>query len=897
MAPTLLSTETPLRTNPHVNPQTSAIQRLRLRAEGVVQGVGLRPWCAQQATALGLVGWVRNDDGGLDCELQGLPALIERFVERLRLAPPPLAAIRRLATASCPPIASANGFVIRESTGEGRDRGKDRDEAKGQRPLTILPPDTAPCEACLDEVFDPSDRRWRHPFINCTNCGPRYTVSLALPYDRATTTLGHFALCAACASEYADPADRRHHAQAIACPRCGPSIALWSPAGQRLAVDDVIAAAVAVIADGGILAIKGVGGYQLLCDARRPDVVARLRQRKRRPTRPFGLLVPNVESARQWVQVAAPVATLLQAPERPILLLPCRSGVAAAHPLIAPGLADWGLALPASPLHWLLLHEALGRPTDRAWRERARPLLWVMTSANPGGEPLVIDEADALARLADLADALLVHDRPIAARADDSVRRPFVPVASPPESESESEPAAAAAAAAAEPEATPIDAPFVRRARGWVPVPVEFPGVAADAPAVLATGGWLRNTVCVTRGREAFVSPHLGDLSSAASCRALVAMVDRLTTFLGVQPVAIGHDLHPDFFSTGHALALAARWQVPAIAVQHHHAHAAAVMAEHGLDRCLAVVLDGVGLGSDGLAWGGELLRLDGHGWARLSHLPSLPMAGGERVAREPWRLGAAVLAAAGQRETIAARFPTEPHAGGVARLLANAGRLPTTSSAGRLFDAAAALLGLCERNGYEGEAAMRLEACAAASTAASPAAPPAVLPAVLPANAADTADTADAVDGCAGSESDIAIDGRGDPDLSRLYRALADFRPSDLAARAAMADRFHRSLANGLARWVDHHHRRHQRRTGEDLAVVLAGGCWINQRLTETTRQALRRQGRRVHEARAVPCGDGGLSLGQAAVTLGTLGTAALLNTAISSTLPSSAASLVPED
>lgn len=808
------------------SPSPTVSRRWRLRVEGAVQGVGFRPWCLHQAVELGLSGWVRNDAHGLDCEIQGPSSALEAFARQLRQSPPPLAAIRRLRVDDCPPIDVETGFTIRHSGSAGS-------------PRTLLPPDTAPCEACLDELFDPADRRWRHPFINCTHCGPRFTLTRALPYDRAATALRDFALCADCAAEYADPADRRHHAQATCCPRCGPSVALWSPDGQRRDVADVIAAAVAVIEGGGILAVKGVGGYQLLCDARQSAAVHRLRDRKRRASRPFGLLVPNVASARQWVRVPAPVDTLLTAPDRSILLLPCLPGVAEAHPALAPGLVDWGLALPASPLHWLLVHQALGRPLDSGWREAAQPLLWVMTSANPGGEPLVIDEADAVARLGGLADALLVHDRPIVGRADDSVRRPLLPStglagrAGPAEA-----PRGVAAGQSGSP--LPLEAPFVRRARGWVPVPIDLPGVATDAAPVLATGGWLKNTICVTRGNEAFVSPHIGDLSTAAACRALVEMVERLTAFLAVRPVAVAHDLHPDFFSTRQALALANRWQIPALGVQHHRAHAAAVMAEHGLDAGLAIVLDGVGLGTDGQAWGGELLRLDGTDWERLSHLPPLPMAGGQRVAHEPWRLGAAVLAGIGRGDAIVDRFAHQPLARGVAGLLREPGRLPTTTSAGRLFDAAAALLGLCDRNDYEGEAAMRLEACAAGVKADQPSPGPGG-----------------------------AIDDDGDPDLSDLYRALAAFDPEEPAARAAMADRFHRSLASLLVAWVGHHHDLAIRQTGQDLAIVLAGGCWINQRLRELTVQGLARHGRRVHEARAVPCGDGGLSLGQAALAL----------------------------
>lgn len=776
--------------------------RWRLQVAGTVQGVGFRPWCVRQATVLGLRGWVRNDGAGVVCELQGSTAALAEFRRRLECEPPVLARVGAIICSQRPPLAGEDGFAILASQSD-------------LAPVAGLPPDAAPCEACLDELFDPTQRRYRYPFTNCTQCGPRYTVVRRLPYDRGGTSLAEFPLCPDCAREYADPGDRRFHAQPIACPRCGPRLAAREPDGRAIASDDPLQLAAARIAAGAIVAVKGVGGYQLLCDARNADVVARLRARKRRGDKPLAVLVTNLASARQWVRIEPGAAICLESAARPIVLLPCYPESSRGLPWIAPGLGEWGVALPASPLHWLLLHAALGCPAGTDWRRQPQLPLWVMTSANPGGEPLVVDEDEAVERLHGLCDLLLVHDRAIVGRADDSVLRPLGP----------------------RPDGAPGLA-FLRRARGWVPEPIELPGVSADAPPVLATGAWLKNTICLTRGRQAFVSPHIGDLDNAASCRALNAMVERLCDFLAVMPVAIAHDLHPDFHSSRQALALAAHWRVPAFAVQHHHAHAAAVAAEHGLDEALALVLDGVGLGADGQAWGGELLHLRGGQCTRLSHLPTLPMPGGDRAAREPWRMAAALLAQLGRAGEIVARFPQQPLAAATAALLASPERLPQTTSAGRLFDAAAALLGVCECNRHEAEAAMRLEALAAPVFATTGVWPQAV-----------------------------CLNARGDPDLDGLYAALVAAMPADADARAHAAAAFHRSLAALLVAWM----RYHQRAFGR-LPVVLGGGVWANRLLYQAVVAGLETVGLRVYAPWSVPAGDGGIALGQAAVALARL-------------------------
>lgn len=844
-----------------IAPDTTS-QRWGFRIQGAVQGVGFRPWCVRQSQELGLHGWVRNDGQGLALSLQGPLAALQALAWRLRHRPPALARIRSLTHWPEPlqtlPGDAQPGCRILPSPG---------DASPEATPATGLPPDTAPCADCLDELFDPTHRRWRHPFINCTQCGPRWSVTARLPYDRPHTSLAGFALCPDCAAEYHDPADRRHHAQPTACPACGPQLALWTPQGQPLDGEgEPLAAAVARLRAGQVLAVKGVGGYHLMCDALQAAPLARLRAAKQRASKPFALLAPNRASADRWVDlslghgalVADAVAAQLQSPRRPILLLPCRPGVAPAHSGVAPGLAEWGVMLPPSPLHELLCHTWLGQPAGDGWRHAAHPgLLWVMTSANPGGEPLVIDEAEALQHLGGLADALLVHNRPILGRLDDSVARPMPPLCSTPPSPDVSGPTQAGPDAAAR--AGAVHTPFVRRARGWVPEPIALPAWAADAPPVLATGGWLKNTVCLTRRGEAFLSGHVGDLASAASRAALVQAQQRLGQFLGVQPQAVAHDLHPDFFSTQHAQALAAAWGVPAVPVQHHHAHAAAVLAEHGHPGpALALVLDGTGLGTDGSVWGGELLRLDAGGarCTRLAHLPALHLPGGDRAASEPWRLAAGLLAAAGRAGEVAARFPGLPGASTLAALLAR-GRAgngtsslagPRCTSAGRWFDAAAALLLGHGHNRHEAEGALRLESLA--SQAGGLAVPP-----------------------WAGAWH---LDDQGRLHWPGLLQRLLD-APTPPAGdeggsaatevHAGLAAAFHHTLVQAWVAWVAWHAR------AQGLGVVaLGGGCFINRWLRQGLVAGLQAARLQVLEAVQAPPGDGGLSLGQALVALATV-------------------------
>lgn len=730
---------------------SAGMTRLRLRVRGTVQGVGMRPHLWRLAAELGLTGTVRNDAEGVLAEVQGVRA--GEFAPALAAAPPPLARLVAIEVAPCAEVAGEHGFVILGSA--------------GGLAATAIAADAAPCPECLAEMCDPADRRWRYPFLNCTHCGPRFSITRRVPYDRANTAMAAFPLCDDCRAEYENPADRRFHAEPVACPVCGPRLS--HP------LETVLAA----LGEGRIVALKGVGGFHLLCDALNPGAVATLRARKERGGKPFAVMALNAASAARWTDMAPAERAALESPERPIVLLTARPGLPEG---LFPGLDTLGVMLPPSPLHYLLFHEAAGRPAGTAWLEREHKMLLVATSANPGGEPLVTGDEEARARLAGIADLVVTHDRAIVTRCDDSVVRV---VAGAPR--------------------------FLRRARGYTP---RVLALARALPPVLAIGGVLKATACATRGAEAILSQHVGTLENAPTLRFLDEAVAHLLDLLGTDPVLVAHDLHPD----QPARRLIARLGKPTLAVQHHHAHAAAVLAEHGeTGPALALVLDGFGLGTDGGAWGGELLRLDGVDFRRLGHLRALPLPGGDAAARAPWRMGAAALHALGRAGEIVPRFG--PPGEGIARLLAS-GRAGTTSSAGRLFDAAAALLGVCLESGYEGEAAMRLEALAR------PAAPLA---------------------GGWRLES-------GDLDLLPLLDALPGQTPQDGASI------FHATLAVALAGWIVSAAR------AEGLATVaLAGGCLINRNLAESLVFRLAEAGLHPLLPQAAPPGDGGLSLGQA--------------------------------
>ncbi len=730
----------------------------RIRVSGVVQGVGFRPFVWRLAHDLKIVGWVRNDAAGVEIHAEN--GNLETLVSRLK--------------SEAPPLARVDAVTLRTVVSEGH-TGFTIVASKGGKVSTAIGHDTGVCPDCLAELFDPRNRRHRHVFITCTHCGPRYTVTRRLPYDRPQTSLAPFPFCPECQREYTDPADRRFHAETTCCPQCGPQLQLLDAAGQPLE-GDPMAMTLALLQAGKIVAIKGLGGFHLACDARNAATVAALRERKQREEKPFAVMVGAVPPALTFAQATAADIALLESPERPIVLLPKQPETDARLPGIAPGLGEIGLMLPATPIQYLLFHAVPA-------------LALVMTSANPHGEPLVIDNTEALQRLAGIADAFLLHDRDIVVRCDDSVRR---------------------------------GTGFIRRARGYVPRAIRL---AREVPSILAVGGWFKNTVCVTRGNEAFVAQHVGDLDNAAACGFFEESVAHLLHILEVEPQVVAHDLHPDFHSTRFAAAFAAERGIPALGVQHHHAHIASVCAEHGIEApVLGLALDGVGLGSDGMAWGGELLRVEAATFARLGHLRPLPLPGGDVAAREPWRMAAAALHVLGRASDIPTRCADEPAAAMVGTMLARGINCPPTSSAGRLFDAAAGLLGLRRCASFEGQAAMLLEGLAARQGTVEP-----------------------------------LVDGwrihAGQLDLRPLLLALVD--DGDASRAAAL---FHATLAAALVGWVADA----AERTGIET-VVAAGGCLLNRILATALREGLSARGLRLLEAQALPPNDGGLSLGQA--------------------------------
>ncbi len=766
-----------------------------IRIRGQVQGVGFRPFVYRLARELCLSGWVRNDGEGVEIMVQGDENSIRDLLRRIQSDAPPLARITDVVAKNGAAIPALEDFSILESQG-----GPAR---------TAIAPDTATCPACLAELFDPADRRFRYPFINCTDCGPRYTITRRLPYDRPCTSMAGFPLCPACGEEYRDPETRRFHAEPNACPACGPQLSMRDSSGKAIETQDVIASSVALLKAGKILAIKGLGGFHLVCDARNAEPVAALRERKQREEKPFALMAANPLSLKSLVLMDAEETALMQARERPIVLLRKQPGSDVALPGIAPGIAWLGAMLPYTPLHYLLFHEAAGRPTGTVWLEQPHDLLLVMTSANPHGEPLVIGNDEAVNRLGGIADAYVIHNRDIVARCDDSVVRRCT-----------------ASTLHPSPFTLHPAFQFIRRARGYTPAAIALP---RSGPSVLACGGWFKNTVCLTRGNEAFISQHLGDLDNAPTCEALEETVAHLMDMLEIRPEIVAHDLHPDFHSTRFALEFARERGIPALAVQHHHAHIAAVLAEHGIQEpALGLALDGVGLGTDGAAWGGELLRLENGSCTRLGHLAPLRLPGGDRAAREPWRMAASALHALGREGEITRRY-AYPAASALRQMLQQGLNAPLTSSCGRLFDAAAGLLRVRDTASFEGQTAMLLEGLAEMHASVAP----------LP--------------------NGYALRTDGTLDFLPLLGALAD--TPDPAFGAAL---FHATLTQGLAAWA----RQAAQRSGIKT-IALGGGCFLNAILSRSMREALTEAGLTVLEARQAPPNDGGLSLGQAWVAI----------------------------
>lgn len=757
--------------------------RVAVDVRGAVQGVGFRPFVHRLAREGGLAGFVTNDLQGVHLEVEGPAAAVDGFLAALRAAPPPRAVLREVRVTPAPPRGE-RGFEIRASGVTGA-------------PTATVLADGATCAACLAEVLDPADRRHRYPFGSCTHCGPRYAIVTSLPWDRAGTTMARFPLCPACRAEHDDPTDRRFHAVPVACPACGPQAALLAPDGAVLARrDDAVSGAVAALRAGRVVAVLGVGGFQLLVDATDDAAVARLRARKAREEKPLALLVADVAAAEALVDLGPAARAALTAPEGPIVLAPRRAGATVAA-AVAPGVARLGVLLPTTPLHHLLAR-GVGRPV-------------VATSGNRSDEPLATTPEEGLVRLAGLADLFLVHDRPVARPLDDSV--------------------VAVAADGAFP---------VRRARGWAPMPVarRRPG-----PAVLALGGHLKVAVALGLEDQVLLGPHVGDLDGPEALDAFLASVRDLLALHAVRPAALAHDAHPDYATTRFAEDLAtaaAPWAralagLPRVVVGHHHAHHAAVLAEHGVEGpVLGASFDGAGLGPDGTVWGGEVLLGDARGVERVATLSGFRLPGGDAAARAPWRSAAGLLVAtrgpgALDHPALASRPAAERAR--VATMLARGVASPPTTSVGRLFDAVAALLGGRHVASYEGQAAAELEALAAPGDhgtwglryAAPPGGGPG--PAVLP--------------------------------LDRLVDALEADRRAGVPG-AIIAARFHDTLSEALVELA---------RARAAPRLALSGGCWLNVRLRDGVHARAAAVGIEVLAPRSAPPGDGGLSLGQVAV------------------------------
>lgn len=749
----------------------------RFQVYGTVQGVGFRPFVYRTAADLGLDGWVANVNGHVEGEVTGPPRAIDEFAARLRTAAPVLARVRRVQLADgARQSAYRPGFHVRQSAPVHTD-GTVRE----------VPPDAAICDACLRELRDPRDRRHRYPFVNCTDCGPRATIIEDLPYDRIRTTMSRFPLCADCAAEYADPADRRFQAEPIACPVCGPE-----PAWEALRGEAALRAAVKCLAGGGIVALKGLGGYQLVCDAGDPAAVAELRRRKRRPTKPFAVMVRDLRTAARLARIGATERGVLTSPERPVVLL-ARMPWHGTDPLAAevhPGLHRIGLFLPTTGLHHLLLDD-LNRPL-------------VVTSGNLGAEPITIEDDEARRVLSGVADGFLTHDRPIRSRYDDSVVQ-----------------------------CTGRTRITVRRARGLAPAPLPL---RVHEP-VAGAGAQLKHTFTLAADGRAHLGPHTGDLADAATHEAFLASYDQLKRLTGIEPVALAHDLHPGYLSTQWAEAQGLR-RVP---VQHHHAHVAACAAEHGVrGPFLGVAYDGLGLGDDGTLWGGEILVADLSGYRRVGRFATAPLPGGDAAVRHPSRaalgrlLGGEPLGSPRPYAWLTRSFTNrlDPAEVDIVRaMVARDVNCPLTSSAGRLFDTVAALLGLTDRVSYEGEAAVLLEAAAGDEHAA------ALAHRVVRAQGLWVYDPAST--------------------LADLLERQADGEP---VARLAAA--FHVTLALVTAELVAR-----AVAEGAPHTVCLGGGCFVNRRLLTEVKRRLHAQGMRVLVGGQVPVGDGGISYGQAAV------------------------------
>src|SRR5438270_1869619 len=772
----------------------STIQRRRIVIQGIVQGVGFRPFVYGQELRRELAGFVLNDSSGVTIEVEGTSGALDDFQRALHEEAPPLSRIDSVVTDVVLPL-HESAFIIAHS------------EAGTER-HALISPDTATCDDCLHELFDPADRRYGYPFINCTNCGPRFTIVQDVPYDRNKTTMRDFPMCPDCQAEYDDPLNRRFHAQPNACPVCGPHVRLhlWANLHDRPLAEepDPITTAAQWLASGAILAIKGLGGYHLACDALNVEAVQRLRWQKHREAKPFALMVPDIETARRLCQVNDAEAALLQSRRRPIVLLNSHASNPVA-PGVAPAYNTLGVMLPYTPLHHLLLHAF-------AAIELGRPPVLVMTSGNLSEEPIAYQDEDAWERLASIADGMLAHNRDIHIRCDDPVLR-----------------------------ITAGGEQFFRRSRGYAPEPVPL---AFDLPMpLLACGGHLKNTFCLGKGRQAFVSHHIGDLENLETLTSFREGIEHFERLFDIYPRALAYDLHPEYLATKYALDT----DIPQkIGVQHHHAHIASVLAEHGLQGpVIGVAADGTGFGTDGAVWGCEIMAADLTGFERLAHLAYMPLPGGEQAVRQPWRMAAAYLAQTYGDTFLELDMPfvhrhDSPKWHTLSQMSTKGINSPSTSSLGRLFDAVAALLCLRSEVLYEGQAAIELEMLAQSSHYvqggghASQMKPyPFIIQYQAPAKL----------------------------DVTSMVRAIVDDIQQNLPVHE-IAMRFHCTIAELLATAC----LKAREQTGLNM-VALSGGVFQNRLLLEQLMLCLDAMSFQVYINRRVPPNDGGLSLGQLAV------------------------------
>jgi hydrogenase maturation protein HypF len=752
-----------------------SVARERFTVRGIVQGVGFRPFVYGLARRCGLTGHVGNNSGGVFIEVEGDPSALEAFRVALRDQAPPLAYLESVTSETLTPTGDTT-FVIVES--------------EAQHDVTaLIPPDLAICDDCLRELFDPTDRRYRYPFINCTNCGPRFTIIQHIPYDRPYTTMSGFPMCPACEAEYHDPADRRFHAQPVACPTCGPQVWYTTAAGETAQGEAGIAAARAALLRGEIVAVKGLGGFHIACDATNSAALSQLRQRKGRVDKPFAVMTRDLEGARRLAHVDSDEAALLIRRERPIVLVRKREG-SELSPLVAPGNPSVGIMLAYTPLHHLLL-------------EGDMPPL-VMTSGNLSGEPIARDNDEALTRLAPLVDGFLLHDRPIHIHCDDSVTRVFEGRELP-----------------------------VRRSRGYTPFPVTLPFALAP---VLAVGGELKNTFCITKARYAFISQHIGDMENLETLEAFTRAVAHFRALYNAAPEAVVCDLHPGYLASQWAARLAETEGLPLVQVQHHHAHIASGMAEHGLDGSepvIGVCFDGTGYGTDGAIWGGEVLIADYAGFRRAAHLAYVPLPGGDAAVKRPYRVALAHLWAAGLTwddtlPAVAACPPAERRV--LERQLETGLNTVPTSSIGRLFDAVASLMGVRHVVTYEAQAAIEMEGAAE--------------------------DDAAAYAFGLSHQNDVTL-----INPAPVLTAIVDDLRAGIGV-GPIAARFHNAVATCMVDVCVA-----LRETTGLNTVVLSGGVFQNIRLLHAALVRLRAEGFNTLTQRVVPANDGGLALGQAVI------------------------------